>query len=119
MPAASPKTVFPSQKERSRRIVTVAMSDLEAIQNVLARAARRRRLQRAWHGFWHGLLSGAVLWLIALVTYKLAPIPFSILIGAGFLALLCLAAGFLRGWLHRPTLLQTARCVDDRQHLQE
>jgi len=95
------------------------MSDLEAIQNVLTRAARRRRSQRAWNGLWQGLFIGAIIWLAALGTYKLAPIPDSILIGAGGLALLCVAAGFLRGWLRESNLQQTARCVDDRQRLQE
>lgn len=95
------------------------MSDLEAIQDVLARAARRRRWVRACNGFWQGLLLGAFIWLVALATYKLAPIPFSIPLGAGAVAFLCVTAGFLRGWLHNPTLLQTARCVDDRQQLQE
>jgi chemotaxis protein histidine kinase CheA len=95
------------------------MSDLEAIQNVLARAARRRRSQSAWNGLWQGLFIGAAIWLVALGTYKLAPIPSSILFGAAALALLCVAAGFLRGWFHKSSLLQTARCVDDRQRLQE
>jgi hypothetical protein len=95
------------------------MSDLEAIQNVLACAARRRRSQRAWNGFWQGLFAGAVIWLAALGAYKLAPIPSSVLIGAAGLALLCVAAGFLRGWFHKASLLQTARCLDDRQRLQE
>lgn len=95
------------------------MSDLESIQLVLDRAARRRRSQRAWNGLWQGLLVGALIWLAALGTYKLAPIPSSILIGAAGLALLCVAAGFLRGWFHKSSLLQTARCLDDRQRLQE
>jgi len=95
------------------------MSDLEAIQNVLTRAARRRRSQRAWNGFWHGLFFGAIVWLIALATYKLAPIPLSILVGAAALAALFMAGGFLRGWFTKSTLEQTARCVDDRQRLQE
>jgi hypothetical protein len=95
------------------------MSDLEAIQNVVARAARRRRSQRAWNGLWHGLFVGALIWLAALGVYKLAPIPPSILIGAAGLALFCMAAGFLRGWFHKTGLLQTARCLDDRQRLQE
>lgn len=95
------------------------MSDLEAIQNVLTRADRRRRSQRAWNGFWQGLFIGAVIWLAAMATYKLAPIPVSILIGAAALALLCVVAGFLQGWFQKSTLLETARCVDDRQRLQE
>jgi hypothetical protein len=95
------------------------MSDLEAIQSVLTRAGRRRRSQRAWNGLWHGLFIGAIVWVIALATYKLAPIPLSILLGAAALAILCMAGGFLRGWFRKATLEQTARCVDDRQRLQE
>jgi hypothetical protein len=95
------------------------MSDLEAIEKVLVRAARRRRWERAWNGFWHGLFFGALVWLGALALYKLAPIPFSILIGAGIAGALCLAGGFLSGWIHRPTLQQAARCLDQREHLQE
>ena len=30
-----------------------------------------------------------------------------------------MAGGFLRGWFQKSNLLQTARCVDDRQRLQE
>lgn len=95
------------------------MSDLEAIQGALVRAARHRRWQMAWNGFWRGVFAGAVLWLLALATYKLAPIPYSILTGAAGLAALCMAAGFLQGWFRKSNLLQTARWVDDRQHLQE
>src|ERR1700677_971947 len=90
----------------------LAMSDLEAIEKVLVRAARRRRWERAWNGFWHGLFFGALVWLGALALYKLAPIPFSILIGAGIGVALCLAGGFLSGWIHRPTLHQAARCPE-------
>jgi hypothetical protein len=39
------------------------MSDLEAIQSVLVRAARRRRWERAWNGLWQGLFIGASVWL--------------------------------------------------------
>ena len=95
------------------------MSDLEAIQEVLARAARRRRWEYAWNGFWRGLFAGALLWLAALVIYKIAPVPFSLLVGAASLAGLFMAAGFIRGWMRKPTLQQTARCLDQRQNLQE
>ena len=95
------------------------MSDLESIQKVLARAARRRRWECAWNGFWRGLFAGALLWLAALVIYKVAPVPSSILVGAGSLAVLSMAAGFIGGWMRKPTLQQTARCLDQRQNLQE
>ncbi len=95
------------------------MSDLEAIQSVLVRAARRRRWERAWNGLWQGLFLGAAVWLAALIAYKLTPLPPVVPNAAGVVAGLCLLGGFARGWMRRPTLRQTARCLDDRQHLQE
>jgi hypothetical protein len=95
------------------------MSDLEAIRSVLTRAARRRRWERAWNGLWQGLFAGASIWLVALATFKLAPIPSFLLIAAGILSGLCILAGFLSGWMRRSTLQQTARCLDDREKLQE
>jgi hypothetical protein len=95
------------------------MSDFDAIQSVLLRAARRRRWERAWNGLWQGLFLGAAVWLAALVTYKLAPIPVVVPNAAGIFAVLCILAGFACGWLRRSTLGQTARCLDERQNLQE
>lgn len=95
------------------------MSELETIQTALERASRRRRWQRAWGGLWRGLLVGAGLWLLALVIYKLAPIPERVLIIAGGLAGVALLAGFFYGWFHKQTLQQTARWVDSHQRLQE
>jgi hypothetical protein len=95
------------------------MSDFDAIQSVLVRAARRRRWERAWNGLWQGLFLGAAIWLAALVVYKLTPVPAVVPNAAGLLALLCILAGFARGWLRPSTLSQTARCLDERQNLQE
>jgi hypothetical protein len=95
------------------------MSDYDAIQSVLLRAARRRRWERAWNGLWQGLFLGAALWLAALVTYKLTPIPIIVPNVAGIVAILCILGGFVRGWVRRATLGQTARCLDERQNLQE
>jgi polyhydroxyalkanoate synthesis regulator phasin len=95
------------------------MSDLDAIQSVLARAARRRRWERAWNGLWHGLFLGASVWVAALVAYKVFPIPLMVLNAAGIFAGLCILGGFARGWMRQTTLRQTARCLDERQHLQE
>jgi hypothetical protein len=95
------------------------MSDLEAIQKVVARAARRRRWEYAWNGLWHGLFAGALLWLAALVIYKIVPVPYSLLVVAASLAGFFMAAGFIRGWMLKQTLQQTARCLDQRQNLQE
>jgi hypothetical protein len=95
------------------------MSDFDAIQSVLVRAARRRRWERAWNGLWQGLFLGAAVWLAALVTYKLFPVPAVVPNAAGIFAVLCILAGFARGWVRRSTLGQTARCLDERQNLQE
>jgi polyhydroxyalkanoate synthesis regulator phasin len=95
------------------------MSDLEAIQSVLVRAARRRRWERAWNGLWQGLFLGASVWLAALVVYKLTPVPSFVPNAAGIFAVLCILGGFTLGWLRKSTLRQTARCLDDRQNLQE
>jgi len=95
------------------------MSDLEAIQSVLVRAARRQRWERAWNSMWQGLFLGASIWFLAIVIYKLAPVPASVPNGAGVLAALCILGGFLRGWMRQPTLRQAARSLDARQNLQE
>jgi hypothetical protein len=95
------------------------MSDLDAIQSVLVRAARRRRWERAWNGLWHGLAIGAAVWLAALAIFKLFPVPASVPNFAGAFAGLCVLAGFARGWFRQTSLRQTARCLDDRQHLEE
>src|SRR5580693_3797372 len=98
-------------------MIALRMSDLEAIQSVLVRAARRRRWERAWNGLWQGLFIGAALWAVALAAFKLTPIPSTVPTAAGILAGLCLLGGFLRGWIRRQTLGQTARCLDERQNL--
>jgi hypothetical protein len=95
------------------------MSDLEAIQSVLVRAARRQRWERAWNSMWQGLFLGAFIWLLAIVIYKLAPVPATVPNVGGILAGLCILGGFARGWLRQPTLRQAARSLDARQNLQE
>jgi hypothetical protein len=95
------------------------VSQLDSIQNALALASTRRRWLRGWNGLWRGLLAGAVVWLLALAAFKLAPISPTILLDAAALAVLLTLGGFLRGWFRKPTLEQTARWVDDNQRLQE
>jgi len=95
------------------------MSQLDSIQSALALAAARRRWWRGWNGLWRGLLAGAVVWLLALAAFKLAPIPPAILLDAAALAVLLTLGGFLHGWFRKPTLEQTARWLDNNQRLQE
>lgn len=95
------------------------MSELQLIQSTLARAARRRRWQRAWAGFWQGLLVGACGWLATLFVYKIYPLPFAALGWAGLVAGLAMLTGLAIGALRPLTLLETARWVDERERLQE
>jgi hypothetical protein len=95
------------------------MSQLDSIQSALALAAARRRWWRGWNGLWRGLLAGAVVWLLALAAFKLAPIPPAVLLDAAALAVLLTLGGFLHGWFRKPTLEQTARWLDNNQRLQE
>ena len=94
------------------------MSDLQVIETVLERAARRRRWQNAWRGLWQGALIGVVVWLLALLAFKAFPLPESILLRAGLLAAAMALGGFALRW--RPvTVTETARWLDVREHLQE
>jgi hypothetical protein len=95
------------------------MSEIEIVKSALARAARRRRWQRALNCLWRGLLFGAGLWLLALAAYKLAPLPFAFLLWAGGLALIGPLLGFILGFWRQPSLPETARWVDVKQNLRE
>jgi hypothetical protein len=95
------------------------MSELQTITETLERAARRRRSERALRGLWRGLLLGAVVWLTALVVFKLAPVPISTLLWSGLTALACPLAGFILGGWRKPGLTETARWVDVKQNLKE
>lgn len=95
------------------------MSEIQIIRSTLEKTSVRRRWQRAWLGAWQGLLIGGILWLLAAVIFKFAPIPQGILNGAGLSAVGLIVAGFAIGFLKRETLLQTAKWVDSRQKLQE
>lgn len=95
------------------------MSDLQMIEATLQRAARRRRSERAFRGLWQGLLVGAIIWLLTLSIYKLAPIPSWSLSAAGIVAACCALIGFIIGGWRKSSLDQTARWVDGKQKLQE
>ncbi|PYK62576.1 MAG: hypothetical protein DME21_05885 [Verrucomicrobia bacterium] len=95
------------------------MSEIQLIQSTLERTARRRRWQRGWRTFWQGLFAGAALWLFVLGLYKLRPLPEPTLTIAALTAAALMPIGFLIGFWRRPSLVETARWVDERQHLQE
>ncbi|MCS1408958.1 MAG: hypothetical protein M2R45_02137 [Verrucomicrobia subdivision 3 bacterium] len=88
------------------------MSDLEAIRSVLDKAARRRRWVRAWNGLFSGLFIAALVWLLVIVKFKLLPLPFGTLGGAGILAVLLVVGGFVWGLWRKDSWLETARWLD-------
>lgn len=95
------------------------MSELERVEQVVRQAGERLRWQRAWRGFWQGVLVGGVAWLLGLALYKLLPLPDQTLLVTGLVGLACLLAGGLLGWWRRDGLLRTACWLDERQHLKE
>jgi chromosome segregation ATPase len=95
------------------------MSELELIQETLARAARLRRMQRGLSGLWIGLFLGAAAWLLVLGIYKLLPIPPVSLAWTGVLAMACPLTGFLLGAWRREPASVTARWVDLQEGLRE
>jgi hypothetical protein len=95
------------------------MSELQNIEQALAKVVRRQRWQQGWRGFWMGLVSGAALWLLAVALYKLFPIPLAALYGSGLAAIFLAPLGFLIASLPSPTLLAAARLVDQKENLQE
>src|SRR5437867_6715912 len=95
------------------------MSQIQAIQSTLEKAARRCRFQRGWRGLWQGLFGGAALWLFVVAVHKLVPLPEQTLLVAGAVVAALVPIGFLAGYWRKSTLIETARWVDGRQHFQE
>jgi hypothetical protein len=95
------------------------MSEIEQIEQVVLQAAKRERWHRAWAGAWQGLLAGSALWLLALVLYKVAPIPIQLLHWTGIASLSLVGWGAIwRGWKPK-TPVQTARWVDNKEAFKE
>ena len=95
------------------------MSELEIINSTLRQASRRRRLGRGLRSLWRGLLAGAVAAIVLLGAYKLLPLPDWVLLVASAAPVVGALAGAIIGALRPPTMQETARWVDGRQHLQE
>lgn len=95
------------------------MSELHTIESALQRASQRRRLDRALRGAWKGLLIASIVWLVALVVYKVAPVPFSAFVISGAVGLACVLLGAVIGGWRKPTTSETARWVDVKQNLKE
>lgn len=95
------------------------MSELETIHSVLKKTARRRRWFRAWNGLFTGLFVAACLWLVAMLGFKLLPLPFGMFGGIGLLAVLFVLGGFVWGGRKRDSSLATAQWVDQKLGLKE
>ena len=95
------------------------MSKLQLIESALKRAARRRRLERAWRGLWQGLLIGGAVWLAVLGAFKLFPIPAWSLWAAAALGGALVFASVIAAAARKISILDTARWVDDQKHFQE
>lgn len=95
------------------------MSELQVIETALKKAAGRRRWARALDGLAKGALIGAAWFLMAVIIYKLAPVPVTVLWGAGIAAGVCALAGLMVGGARKPNRLETARWIDERQQLKE
>lgn len=95
------------------------MSDFQTIERTLKATAGRHRLQRAWSGFWKGLLGGGIVWLVVFGVYKLLPIPVELLtvgaVAAGCIVVATVAASIWR----KESLLEAARWIDEKQQLQQ
>ena len=95
------------------------MSELQVIESALAKAARRRRWERALHGFGRGLFIGGILLLVALAAYKLLPLHPAVVPAAAIGAGVCGLLGFIAGGWRQTSLLEIARWVDERKELRE
>ncbi len=95
------------------------MSELQAIETALQKAGQRRRLERALNGLAHGALLGIALLVLALVIYKLLPLPAWLIPVSGALAVTLALGGMIRGAWRTMSLLETARWVDERRTLKE
>lgn len=95
------------------------MSELKTIEAALGRTAQRRRLDRALRGAWTGLLFASIIWLLALIAFKLLPLPTYTLSLAGGAGVLCILVGAIAGGWRRVSASETARWVDGKQQLKE
>ncbi len=76
-------------------------------------------MERGLRGLFVGLFVGALLFLVALAVYKLAPVSSNIVRVTGLAAILCPLIGFIIGFWRKPSLAETARWVDVKQNLRE
>lgn len=94
-------------------------NDIQVIRAALLKTLSRWRLVAGWRTAWLALFIASLAWLTVLLTYKVLPLPESVLGWAGLIALALLPLGFLIGFLKAPSLMETARWVDQHHHSKE
>ncbi len=95
------------------------MSELENVTFLVAKAASRRRLQNAWSAFWKGVFISSLLCLVGIAIFKFTPLDESIIKGIITTVAVLPLASFLIGWIKAPSLLETARWIDQEAGLKE
>jgi hypothetical protein len=95
------------------------MSELQSIESALHKAASRRRIDNCLRGAWSGLLWASVLWLIALVAYKLLPMPVEWLGIAGLAGIAVVIGAAVAGGWRKASTQEVARWVDVKENLKE
>jgi hypothetical protein len=95
------------------------MSELQSIELALKRAARRRRLERMWRGFWKGLLAAGLVWLLVFGLYKVRPLSEWWLVAAAVSGAALVLTGVSVGAWRKTSLLEAARWLDGKKQLQE
>ncbi|MBL9175342.1 MAG: hypothetical protein JNL10_17510 [Verrucomicrobiales bacterium] len=95
------------------------MTETASIDSTVGQTARRLRWLRGWSGLWKGALAGAGIYLLALITYKLAPVPDLVVSIAGWAALGATGVGFFAGFWRRIPFSEAARWLDEREGLQQ
>ena len=89
------------------------------LQQTLDRTVTRARMMRAWRGLWRGLLLGGALYLMGLIAYKVAPVPWAMVQITLVLGLACAVGGVVWGVLRPVTTDEAARFLDIKAGLKE
>src|SRR5258708_11542450 len=81
------RRTFDSPKPRpSATLSPEVMNEFRVIESALKGAARRRRLERAWRGFWQSLPARGLIWVPTIAAYKIFPLPAVSLLAGGITA---------------------------------
>ena len=95
------------------------MGGLDAIQDFVSRAARRRRAYRAWDAAWRVALGSVIVGMVLVVVSKLVPIPRPWLIEVAIAAAVAPLVVALWWFSKSLRLVEAARWLDHKAGLQE